>query len=925
MSSNEQAGAQRVRAALSLDGEWAFRPGAAPDGVDPRREPGGERIVVPGLWEAQGHVDLDGEAWYLRTFEMASTDGWWALRFGAVMDEADVYLNGVHAGHHLGGYTPFELDVTGLVVEGANTLAVRVIDHPLDGWDHVRTAHGKQGWMNHVFPSPPSLYATYGGIWQSVDLVRHGPVRIADLWVDGDPDTLRTVVELANRGPDVLNVRVRWQIDGSVGSRDVVLRPGRDDSVEIALTDLRLEHWSPASPALHRAEVSVEVAGEVSDARTERFGVRRVSVVADRILIDGEPVRLAAALVQGFRGDTLYAEGTRAQIEAEVAAAKAAGLNMLRLHIKAFDPVYLDVCDELGMLVHCDIPVAEPIAHDELGATGVVAERSAAAATEQVRRDRNHPSIVLWSAMNELGAENTPIRLTPGYEAFVRHVYDAVRSADHTRPIIENDWVEPDPAHVYASPILTAHWYGRLSTAYLCELWAKMQATAQGDRPFLLSEFGDWGLPDVAAAPEGVVPGAEPPFWWPADLWSALADLPWGGDATAFVRGTQRYQGIADRLQIEMCRATPGVAGWCVTELTDVPHEYNGLWHLDRTPKTAALDQVSGAARPVLPVLLPVTPPFGAASEGTLLAFRGSWSGWAGEAFAMRLLVVNDTAQEGDVEVDVEVDGVLVERLGAHVEPHRVAACGVVAPLLPTDAGPCEVRVTVRGLGAAPVVSSYRVHGVARRPNGVPGAIEVLGSTATRDALRAVGAGRGNGLHEGGLLVVGEGCLDDVASAAVRRALADGRPVLVLAQPADAVGRLPVHARAVDIATEWGSTPFLFSGSEPLLDAVPRDSVLTTELLSVVPDVVYTELDGQAWAARLLIGMHKPFPGQVQGTVVGSVDVGNGRLWVCQLPLEDAVRRDDPTASSILADLVAAVDGVLTGVEHTSDVERLGT
>ena len=76
---------------------------------------------------------------------------------------------------------------------------------------------------------------------------------------------------------------------------------------------------------------------------------------------------MRSALVQGFYAGTLYAEPGRAAIVAEVTGAKRLGLNTLRLHIKAFDPVYLDVCDELGMLLHCDIPVAEPIAHAELG------------------------------------------------------------------------------------------------------------------------------------------------------------------------------------------------------------------------------------------------------------------------------------------------------------------------------------------------------------------------------------------------------------------------------------------------------------------------------------------------------------------------------------------------------------------------------
>src|SRR4029453_9231568 len=136
---------------------------------------------------------------------------------------------------------------------------------------------------------------------------------------------------------------------------------------------------------------------------TVRYGLRRVRVEGDRLLLDGVPYRMRSPLGQGFWADTLSAEGGREAIRREVAAAKVAGLNTLRLHIKAFDPAYLEVCDELGMLLHCDVPVAEPIAHDELDGEGELADRCARAATAQVRRDVNHPSIILWSAMTKLG------------------------------------------------------------------------------------------------------------------------------------------------------------------------------------------------------------------------------------------------------------------------------------------------------------------------------------------------------------------------------------------------------------------------------------------------------------------------------------------------------------------------------------------
>jgi hypothetical protein len=92
-----------------------------------------------------------------------------------------------------------------------------------------------------------------------------------------------------------------------------------------------------------------------------------------------------------------------------------------------------------------------------------------------------------------------PVRDRPGYEGFARRVAGAVRAADPTRPLIENDWVEPDPGWVFTTPVLTAHWYGRLHAAWLAELDAKARRWTGLGRPLFVTEFGDWGLPSWPA------------------------------------------------------------------------------------------------------------------------------------------------------------------------------------------------------------------------------------------------------------------------------------------------------------------------------------------------------------------------------------------------------------------------------------------
>jgi glycosyl hydrolase family 2 len=878
---------------IDLRGEWEFLPRpSAPDQL-PALLP--EKITVPGLWEAQGWPALDGEAWYRTWFELPAdaAEHYWRLEFGAVMDAAEVWLNGTPVGSHTLAYTPFAFEVRDAVRPGRNRLDVCVVDHPLGSRAHLRSAHGKQGWMNGVFPSPPSLYMTYGGIWQPVALHRHAAVTIEDIHVTTDLRTATAAVALRNSAPEPAEVTLTVHLLGQSVEQTVTAGPGVTQASRFTATAEECARWAPRNPVLHTARARVRDARGAVEQREVRFGVRIFAVDGDRFLLNGEPFPVRAALVQGFRADTLYAEGSRAQIEAEVRAARSAGLNTLRLHIKVFDPVYLDVCDELGMLVHADIPIAEPIAHDELGDRGELAEQCAAAVRAQIRRDRNHPSIVLWSVMNELCGENLPARRTPGYEAFARLLYATAAANDPTRPIIENDWIQPDPDEIYRSPIMTAHWYGRLSEAYLTELREKVRAWTGHSRPFYLSEFGDWGLPDSLPTPTSTSTSAPSPFWSPrASFRDAIGALPWAGSVADFQRQTQIYQGISDRLQAEVFRVER-LAGWCVTELTDVPQEYNGLWSIDRRPKTAAIEQLRIACQDVLPICA-----------------RTAWTVQSGATIDLPLYVSNESSERIRGELSLQLDGQAIRTLRVHAAEFTVAALRAFATVAPSVGEHRLDLIVTDADGAIRGRNSYPLH--VTRPPLVNAEAQVIGSQRTRSLLAAVAvtaapesAEEGGGRKTGRLLVIGENRLDAAAGRRVREALDAHCTVVVLRQRAEAAPHMPVEAAAIDVATEWGSTPFLFTGPATL-PSLPANTVLTTQLMSVVPDTVWTRLAGSDFATETLVGLWKPEPGPIRGTVLGRVRVPRGRLWVCQSPLEVESGGPGPnqTAATVLAELL---------------------
>jgi hypothetical protein len=869
------------RGSATLDGIWDFVPGDFDIASVLSQEP--HAIAVPGLWEAQGWLELDGPAWYRMQFEIDEDDvkGWWTLRFGAVMDVAEVYIDGNFVGRHDTPFTPFEFDITRLMHAGRHHLAVRVVDHALDSPEHVRSPHGKQGWANHVFPSRPSLYMTYGGIWQTVSLRRHGPVRIDDVFVNSDPHDLTIDVTLANMSDREQTARLGTRALGFVAESTITVAPDAVVVEKFCVGATTAARWSPEQPMLHDMLVDVVLDGRgLSDALNLRFGLRVIRVDGHRILVDDVPYRMRSALVQGFRADRLYAEGDRTAIVEEVKAARDMGFNTLRLHIKAFDPIYLDVCDELGMLLHCDVPIAEPISHADMGGDTELAHRCATAIREQVRRDRNHPSIVLWSAMNEVTLDGREWRGTRAYEEFARHLGATVAATDPSRPFIENDWVEAEPERVFAAPVLTAHWYGRLHADYLEKLERQCARTKDLGKPFYVTEFGDWGLPEMPDS-------ADAPFWDPRAAYAkALALTRWPHSIGRFARETQRYQGLSDRLQGEILRRHDHIGGYCVTELTDVPHEMNGILDLRRTPKAVTVAEIRRLNQPVLPMLR-----------------LDSLVHTAGSPVRAALHIANDGPALADAEVRVRFDCAGPEQailLGVGSLPaHRVTSHPGPRLVAPEVSGNHDLLIELFAAGDSVARNRYPVH-VVERPH-APVSVKLLGaSDMLAQALQHVGASA----CQAGPLVVDEASLSRAVKPQIEAELARGGTVLLLAQTPSAAEHYPMHVALEREHTQWGSSVFHFTTDTGALPTFPRQSMLVGEDATIHAHHIATRIAHEAFPDEPAVIGYKPVPGALTGTVVGRHRVGPGQVLFCQYRLIERVLGGDAAARGLLADLL---------------------
>ena len=260
------------------------------------------------------------------------------LHFDAVDCYATVVLNGVELGTHVGGYTPFGFDVTGVVKAGGNILEVLVTD-PSDTSYHSR---GKQK-LRHggIWYTPQS------GIWQSVWMESVPEAYLGDITIIPDIDRDKLVLKLDAVGADSADIAV---MDGNKLLKAVKVQ---GKLAEIDLDNYEL--WSPENPKLYDLAVKVG-----DDVVRSYFGMRKFSVVTDRkgfkrLALNNKPYFHTGVLDQGYWSDGMLTPPSNAALEYDVKLVKSLGFNMIRKHIKIEPLRWYYHCDKEGVLVWQDM------------------------------------------------------------------------------------------------------------------------------------------------------------------------------------------------------------------------------------------------------------------------------------------------------------------------------------------------------------------------------------------------------------------------------------------------------------------------------------------------------------------------------------------------------------------------------------------
>ncbi len=614
----------------SLAGEWQFQ--VDPEGTLTVGSLAPDRTIkAPLPWQA-AFPDLQqygGYAWYRTAISL--DDGWLQgsllLTFGAVDYWCQVFVNGQLVGEHEGGYTPFTFDIAPYAHAGDNEIALRVYDPVQDAitfqrwhtsqpeptrppFDAQNVPHGKQDW-----------YINVGGIWQDVTLSAKASTYIDQVRVTPNSHTGRVDFDIALGGNTS-------RLDGGalrvqVGDQTIVVplksgQSGYTTNLIVANPNL----WIPDNPNLYTATVRLQAAS-ADDEYSVRFGFREISTRDGQLLLNGEPLFLLSALDQDFYPDTIYTVPSDDFLRDQFQKAKRLGLNSLRCHIKPPDPRYLDLADEIGLLIWAEIPswrtfyIRTTVHPDVLRIDDAIKARAQTTLGEMIRRDFNHPSLVIWTIVNE--DWGTSLALSAADRAWVTEMVDLCKHLDPTRLVVDNSacgaaWgpnihvkSDLDDFHLYTNiPDQAESWVQYLEQFNLQPMWTyssygDVQRT--GQEPLILSEFGNWGMPSLRALQ---APTGQDPAWFDLGAWWS----PWDGepgwprgveerfkrfgldklwtDYEAFAQATQWRQFRAMKFEIETMRRLVHLAGYVITEFTDAYWESNGLLDFNRNPKVYA-------------------------------------------------------------------------------------------------------------------------------------------------------------------------------------------------------------------------------------------------------------------------------------------------------------------------------------------------
>ena len=426
-------------------------------------------LAVPGSWNEQleelGLMNYVGAAWCsCRVFIPAEAAGrkiW--LRVGSADFTAKVWLNGTYVGMHEGGFLPFEFDVTSMADQGMlNTLTIMVsnelspesIPQGINSEDY----HSEGRVREETYPPARFDFFPYGGIHRPVVVHTTAASHLESVRVDTtlEPASVgKVAVRVAAANAEGMKVRCSIEQASSVPVECAVDKGTA--SVSLKIDSCR--YWSPADPHLYTLKIELLNAGTVVDAYDLSIGVRQVTVVGGKLLLNGQPVYL-----KGFgRHEDFPVLGKALStplIVKDFNLMKWINANSFRTSHYPYAEQTMSMADRQGFLVIDEVPA---VSLDVRQANEKTRTAHVQAVRDLIERDYNHPSVIMWALGNEPNLVGDDQYDKGAGRAYWKEIFASARLLDATRPMTVPNCTRAgvnDPVFEFSDVVAINRYYG---------------------------------------------------------------------------------------------------------------------------------------------------------------------------------------------------------------------------------------------------------------------------------------------------------------------------------------------------------------------------------------------------------------------------------------------------------------------------------
>lgn len=564
---------------VNLNGTWTYAFDFGESGLqrDFNESKGFDsNIIVPFCPESKlsgvEYKDFINSMWYHRAVDVpAAWEGKMILlNFGAVDYVSSIYVNGELAGRHYGGSSSFSVDITRYVKAGETADVVVWVQ------DDLRSGTQTGGKQCPDYYSRGCHYTRVTGIWQTVWMEAVAKTGLKEVYVKPDLDNSCFIMEPKFHAlADGMSLNVRVKDGDKVVSKKTVKATS---PMTVIMPVKNVKTWSPESPFLYDLEYDVvDKAGNIVDQVTSYAGMRKIHVEGDRVFLNNQPLYLRLVLDQGFYPEGVWTAPSDEALRRDIELSMSVGFNGARLHQKVFEERFHYWADKLGYLTWGESASWGSSMNNELASRNFIPEWQ-----EVVVRDRNHPSIIIWTPFNETWERPKDDEGGRIHDRLVTNVYDLTKSLDY-RPVHDCS----GGYHV-KTDIWSFHNYEQDAEQLQENLTLKGDGTVPtfdveneaeySGQPYYLDEYG--GIKWVI---------------------EQFAENTWG-----YGQGPKTLEEFYSRLEAltDVILDMEYINGYTYTQLTDVEQEQNGIFNYDRTAKfdagklKAIFGKVPGWAQP---------------------------------------------------------------------------------------------------------------------------------------------------------------------------------------------------------------------------------------------------------------------------------------------------------------------------------------